>query len=283
VGIGEAADPFRVRDIQDLHEALMTATRDAHLAGRIRDRQNWLGGSTFSPRGAEFIPPPPEYVEPLLEDLARFLNRTDLPAVQQAAIAHAQFETIHPFDDGNGRVGRCLIHAVLRRRGVAPRYVPPISLVLATHADEYIQALTAYRDDRQNEWTMIFARTASIASDQAAGFAARVAELQEQWRSRAGNPRRGSAAARLIELLPRQPIVDSGTAHEMLGGSQEAVRLAVRQLEGAGVLQRLDAKGRRRVWEAVGLYEALDVFERELATRSTDRRGQDQPRDQPIG
>jgi Fic family protein len=266
VEIGEAADPFRVQDLQDLHETLTTATRDDRSAGRVRDRQNWLGGSTFSPRGAEFIPPPPEHVEPLLEDLAQFLNRDDLPAVQQAAIAHAQFETIHPFDDGNGRVGRCLIHAVLRRRRIAPRYVPPVSLVLATHADDYVRGLTAYRDDRHNEWSLFFARTVSIASHEAGGFAARVAALQEQWRTQARDPRRGSSAARLIELLPRQPIVDTGIAHEMLGGSQEAVRLAIRQLEQAGVLERVTANRRNRVWEAVGLYEALDGFERELAT-----------------
>jgi Fic family protein len=266
VEIGEAADPFRVQQIRELHEELMTATRDAHLAGRIRDRQSWLGGSTFSPRAAEFIPPPPEYVEPLLEDLGKFLNRDDMPAVQQAAIVHAQFETIHPFEDGNGRVGRCLIHCVLRRRQVAPRYVPPISLVLATHADDYIRGLTAYREERQSEWSLSFARTTSVASREAAGFAARVSALQDEWRTGAGRPRRGSAASRLIDLLPRQPIVDAGTAHQLLGGSQEAVRLAIRQLERGGVLQRLDAKRRNAAWEAVGLYDALDVFERKLAT-----------------
>lgn len=266
VEIGETADPFRVQDLRDIHEALMTTTREAHLAGRVRDRQNWLGGSTYSPRGAEFIPPPPERVDPLLDDLAQFLNREDLPAIQQAAIAHAQFETIHPFDDGNGRVGRCLIHAVLRRRGSARRYVPPISLVLATHADEYVRGLTAYRENRHNEWGLFFARTVSIASQEAATFAFRVADLQGQWVTQAGNPRRGSAAARLIGMLPRQPILDARTAHEMLGGSQEAVRLALKQLEEAGVLQRLNANRRNRAWEAVGLYDTLDLFERELAT-----------------
>jgi Fic family protein len=265
IHIGASARPFRVDDLRELHKTLMSATRDARVAGRIRDRQNWVGGSTFSPRGAEFIPPPAEFVEPLLEDLASFLNRDDMPAVQQAAIAHAQFETIHPFEDGNGRVGRCIIHAVLRRRGLATYHVPPISLVLATHADNYVRGLTAYREDRRHEWELFFARTVAIASREAAAFATKVASLQERWRSLANNPRRGSAASRLIDELPRQPVIDTATAQQMLGVSDEAVRLAVRQLEAAGVVRRLSANGRRRAWEAVGLYEALDGFERDLA------------------
>jgi len=100
----------------------------------IRSEQNWIGGAASSPRDAEFVPPPPELVPDLLDDLCAFCNREDVPASVQAGIAHAQFETIHPFADGNGRVGRALIHVVLRRRALAPRYVPPVSLVLAADA-----------------------------------------------------------------------------------------------------------------------------------------------------
>jgi Fic family protein len=267
IELGESVQPFGVDDLCDIHATLISATRDAHTAGRLRDRQNWLGGSTFSPRGAEFIPPPPEYVGRLLEDLAAFINRTDLPAVQQAAIAHAQFETIHPFADGNGRVGRCLIHTILRRRRLAQRYVPPISVVLATAADDYIKELTAYRDDREREWTLFFAQATSTSARAAAAFAGRVADLQGQWRSMVGRLRKDSAAARLIEELPRMPIVDTATAHQLLGGSDEAVRLALRRLEDAGVITRLrKSNGRGHAWEAVGLFEALDGFERDLAT-----------------
>ena len=110
---------------------------DAH-AGVIREEQNWIGGSSYNPCSAAFVPPPPEYVLSLLDDLCRFCNTDDIPAVAQAAIAHAQFETIHPFVDGNGRTGRALIHLVLRRRGLATRVLPPVSLVLATWADDYV-------------------------------------------------------------------------------------------------------------------------------------------------
>jgi Fic family protein len=99
-----------------------------------------------------------------MDDLVAFMNRTDLPPVVQAAIAHAQFETIHPFADGNGRVGRALIHVVLRRRGLAPRYVPPVSLVLAADAKAYVAGLTAFRADRAADWVLIASSELELAT-----------------------------------------------------------------------------------------------------------------------
>jgi Fic family protein len=118
----------------DFHRRLLARTRLGAHAGAIREEQNWIGGSSYNPRSAAFVPPPPEYLSGLLEDLCQFCNSDDIPAVAQAAIAHAQFETIHSFVDGNGRTGRALIHLVLRRRGLATRVLPPVSLVLATWA-----------------------------------------------------------------------------------------------------------------------------------------------------
>src|SRR6185295_19230001 len=148
--------------------------------GRVRDVQNWIGGSSFNPCSAAFVPPPPESVEELLEDLCAFVNDDGMPPVAQAALAHAQFETIHPFTDGNGRTGRALIHVILRRRGVAPRLLPPVSLVLATWSSSYIQALTATRyrgradsaDANQgiNEWIALFAAACRRAVDEAEAF-----------------------------------------------------------------------------------------------------------------
>jgi Fic family protein len=99
--------------------------------------QSWIGGGV-TPRLAQFIPPPPDDVPDLLDDLVSFTNRDDLSAITQAAIAHVQFETIHPFADGNGRVGRCLIHVILRRRGLSRRVMPPISVALAANTGRYI-------------------------------------------------------------------------------------------------------------------------------------------------
>lgn len=97
------------------------------IAGVVRARQNWIGGSSYNPCGAAFVPPPPETLDALLGDLLAYVNGDDHPALVQAAIAHAQFETIHPFADGNGRTGRALIHVILRRRGLEPWPVPPVT------------------------------------------------------------------------------------------------------------------------------------------------------------
>ena len=113
-------------DLLALHAALMTHTSTPELGGQIRTVQNWIGGNNHNPCGAEFVPPPPEYVPDLLEDLVSFLNSSDFPPVAQAAIAHAQFETIHPFADGNGRIGRALIHRA--QREVASTHCPQCRL-----------------------------------------------------------------------------------------------------------------------------------------------------------
>src|SRR6185503_1455836 len=120
-----------------IHARLFQGTADARLAGVLRDRQNWIGGRADNPYRADFVPVPEDRVRPLLDDLCKFIERDDLPALAQAAIAHAQFETIHPFEDGNGRVGRCLIHYVLRKRALATSFVPPISAVLAANGRTY--------------------------------------------------------------------------------------------------------------------------------------------------
>src|ERR1700737_317613 len=145
VTVGAGAKPLRLEDVLEIHRLLMLATATPQIAGELRDQQNWIGGNAYNPGRADFVPPPPERLKHLMDDLVAFMNRPDLPPVVQAAIAHAQFETIHPSADGNGRVGRPLIHVVLRRRGLAPRYVPPVSLVLATDARAYVAGLVAFR------------------------------------------------------------------------------------------------------------------------------------------
>src|SRR2546422_7259726 len=251
--------------IRAIHRRLFEGARDARIGGAVRTRQNWIGGRD-NPWGARFIPVPEGDVPALLEDLCRFLEREDLPAVVQAAIVHAQFETIHPFADGNGRVGRALIHLILRRRGVAPYYVPPVSLVLASNYASYEQGLTTYRLGRVDEWCGVFARAMTIASDGAASLAGRIDDLKGQWRVRAGSPRAGSAADRIIEILPVHPVLDLRTTEELLGISDEAARLGLDRLERTGVVQEITKRKRGRAWECVGLFRLLDQFERTLAT-----------------
>jgi Fic family protein len=130
-GVQESAT-ITLAHLLEVHRRLLTGTRLEAYGGEVRQEHNWIGGSSYNPCSAAFVPPPPEMVPALLHDLVAFCNDDSLPAVAQAALAHAQFEMIHPFVDGNGRTGRALIHLVLRRRGLATRVIVPVSLILAT-------------------------------------------------------------------------------------------------------------------------------------------------------
>ena len=266
-------------DLIAIHHTLLEATRDARLAGVIRTEQNWIGGSAYSPAGAEFIPPPPDLVGPLMADLVAFVNRTDLPVVLQAAVAHAQFETIHPFADGNGRAGRCLIHIIYRRRGLAPDVVPPISLILATRSTEYIRGLDEFRFREPIEWMMFFAAATIAAARKARGLATRIEELGDDWLARLGHPRKDASSRRLVEHLPAEPILTIARAAELAGVSTTAADKAVRALEAAGIVKPLNAKRWGRRWEAPDVFTLLDEFERELATPDgNDRPARPAPR-----
>lgn len=259
---------FSRKSFVELHRILFDATSDQRFGGPLRERQNWIGGDASSPANAEFVPPPAEHVKPLVDDLADFCNRVDLPPILQAAIAHVQFETIHPFADGNGRSGRALIGMILIRRGVCSRAVPPVSLVLAGSAGRYVKGLTSYRHADPNDWFEFFARSVSIAARASSALAEKIDELRGEWIRAAQTPRAGSAARALIDALPAHPVLNLGTAIEITGASDEACRQAINRLAAAGVLQATTAGRRNRVWECVGLFDLLDTFERETGDPS---------------
>ena len=275
IELGGRGSAITSSDIEHLHHLLLHKSQHAHFAGQLRNEQNWIGGSDHSPRGAEFIPPPEEMVPALIEDLAEYLNRADISAVVQAAIAHAQFETIHPFADGNGRVGRALIHVVFRRRGLSSRFAPPISIVLAANGLRYVEGLDAYRQGSPSEWVRFFARVTVDAVQRSEVLAGDLAELRTEWLEMAGRPRSDSTAARLIEAIPGQPIIDAKSVATMLSVSDVAARNALNGLEAAGVLGPIVfGKQRFRAWEAPALIAVLDTFEWSMAepTRSGEQR-----------
>jgi Fic family protein len=272
--IALAAEPREVAldDLLSVHQTLLHGTRDEHLGGVVRTEQNWVGGSAFSPAGAEFIPPPVDYVDALLHDLVAFVNRDDMPVVLQAAVAHAQFETIHPFADGNGRAGRCLIHVVYRRRGLAPRVVPPVSLVLATRSSEYIGGLEEYRFRDVVEWLVFFSVAMISAARKARGLALRIQGLADGWLERLGNPRSDASSRKIVDRLAAEPIITVARAAELAGVSGTAADNAVRRLEASGILKQLNEQRWGRRWEAPDVFALLDDFERELATPDGDDR-----------
>lgn len=235
------------------------------IAGQVRTSQNWIGGNDYNPCGADFVPPPPEDVPDLLDDLCHAINDDRLPPIVQAALVHAQFETIHPFADGNGRTGRALIHMVLKRRRMAPTYVPPISVVLAADRDRYIQGLTRFRGDRVSEWVEPFAAAARSAARLAEAYLAQVRDLTAAWRARlaAGPaaPRSDAAAWAVIDVLPAHPVITGPVAAAATGRSKPQIYAALEQLEAAGVLVPLSASRRNRCWEAAGLLDLLERLE----------------------
>jgi Fic family protein len=279
--IRRSEEPISVALLCAVHRRLLEPTPLAtDHAGRIRTEQNWVGGSAYNPIGADFIPPPPFMVPPLLEDLCAFCNDDGLPAVAQAAIAHAQFETIHPFVDGNGRTGRALIHMILRRRGLAVNAVPPVSLALATRAKDYILRLDGTRVvgavdspkeyEATNRWIGFFSAACVRAVGDAESFEQRVSTLQDEWRARVADARSHSGAVALLEHLAATPILTVAGAATLLGRSVPAATTAIETLVARKILTPGATSRRAQTFEARELIDAFTSLERQLASPSAD-------------
>lgn len=277
VGPGEELE---LKQLLEVHRRLLSGTMLDEHAGVVRTEQNWIGGSGHNPCSAAFVPPPPEHVFDLLEDLCAFCNEDSLPAVAQAAIAHAQFETIHPFVDGNGRTGRALIHLVLRRRGLATRVLVPVSLVLATRAGDYIDGLTAFRyrgpasaraaHEGINLWVARFAVVCTRAVADAVAFEARIARIEEDWRERLGSVREGSALDLLVRALPGAPLFTVTGAAALIDRSFIAANEAIARLLDAGAIRQVSMGRRNRAFEAREIVSAFTDLERRLASPAGD-------------
>jgi Fic family protein len=279
VGLG---DEITVELLMEIHRRLLAGTRLEPHAGHVRQVQNWIGGSDHNPCSAAFVPPPSELVPNLVDDLCAFCNTDDLPVVAQAAIAHAQFETIHPFVDGNGRTGRALIHLILRRRGLAPRVLPPVSLVLATMARDYVSGLTASRYIGSpaspqahlgvNTWVATFAGACSRSVADATAFELRAAALEREWRERLGRVRADSATDRLLRRLAGAPVLRAESAAALIGRSFKPANDAIQRLVLAGILRQITIGRRNRAYEAPEIIEAFADLERQLASPEGDTR-----------
>lgn len=263
-----AAGPMTVADLMHTHALIAQADRWlARHAGQARTSQNWIGSDSQTPAGAEFVPPPARMLDGLLDDLCAFCSRADLSPMLRAAVAHAQFETLHPFADGNGRAGRVLIGELLCRGGLAGAVVPPTSLVLAGQRDLYVDALTAWRfsPDGPNRWVSFLSEAVEAAARASRRLADDVADLKKQWHARSAHRRVDSSARALIDHLPGTPILTAETAANLLGRSYETGRAAVAALQDDGVLAQVTLGRRNRAWECVGLFALVDELERRVS------------------
>lgn len=277
------AETVGLREIIAAQELLLGNPR---ISG-LRNVQNWIGGSNYSPIGADFVPPPPAAVPGLMDDLVDYLNGATHGALIQAALTHAQFETIHPFADGNGRVGRALIHVVLQRRGLVDYPILPVSMVLGTWSDRYIHGLTRFRDTDEHsdgalEWLDIFIAAAKEAATQAARIARELDELREEWRLRVDGHRKSqgmtralrsdSIESRILEGIPDHPLLTATLAAEIFETSRTSAGKALDNLVGASVLRRRSIDRGVTGFLADEVFELITLVERRLASTRFDTR-----------
>lgn len=278
-----------VEDIVQLHRALLPDEPGLH---GLRGRQNWIGGSSRHPMEAAFVPPAPERVPDLMTDLVSYLNGSAHGPLVQAAMVHAQFETIHPFADGNGRVGRALVHTVLTRRGVTTTAVLPISLVLATLSESYVAGLTGYRHGQGptdemarhgiGRWLETFITAASVAVEQSKQLVHRIDDLRAEWTERVAacrasqgmrpQPRAGSATSRILASLPEAPVLTASTVRRILEVSAPTAGDALEELRQAEVLTTRKIERNAAAYIADEVLDLITTTERRLASTRFDTR-----------
>lgn len=239
-----------------MHKALLERSRP-EIAGSFRGRPVWIGG--LSPHTATFVGPHHGRIPGLIDDLDTFIARFDLPRLAQIAIAHAQFETIHPFEDGNGRTGRALVQVLLRKYGIASGSTIPLSAGLLSEVADYFDALQKYRSGDVRPILESFVRASVKAVDLGTDLLQNIARANALHNA-ACPDREDSVARRLIPLLSQHPAVNGVLVQELLGVSQPAALAGLSRLTALGVLTPANDNKRSRVWVAPRILEALDDF-----------------------
>lgn len=252
------SDDLDTEAILTMHRALLERSAP-DIVGRWRDEQVWIGGGSVSPHNAAFVPPHHDRVPALMDDVMTFSRRVDLPAMVQVAIAHAQFETIHPFPDGNGRTGRALVQGMLRAAGVTKNVTVPVSAGLLGDTDGYFSALTAYRAGDVRPIIEAMSEAAFAASANGRILERDITAIEARWAS-VIEARRHSSVHALMTLLLRQPVVTVELAARELEITKTAASNSVTKLVDAGILTQSGAGRRNRHWQADEVLAALDAF-----------------------
>jgi len=254
----DLADDLSNETIIEMHRQLLEDSKPA-IVGRYRDEQVWIGGRL--PQVAAFVPPHHERVAAAMSDLVAYARRSDVPALTQAAITHAQFETIHPFPDGNGRTGRALVQSMLRRAGVIRHVTIPISSGLLTDLDTYFSALGSYRNGDPEPIVSVFANAALLGLSNARQLNTDLSTIRSQWALQLRGLRRDARAHKLADVLLEQPVVNAKYVGERLGLGPQSTANAIEPLVAEGILRQTNPSAQRnRVWVASGIIGALDAF-----------------------
>jgi Fic family protein len=241
-----------------MHAALLGES-DPGIVGRWRTEQVWIGGSDYSPHGAVFTPPHHDRVPIAMDDLVAFLSREDVEPLAQAAVAHAQFETIHPFPDGNGRVGRAIVHSLLRSKRITRNVTVPVSAGLLTNLGSYFDALTEYRQGRPEHIVRLIADASFSSIANGRVLVSDLRSIRDRWGERI-QARSDAAAWKVADILIAQPVVDSPLVQKRLGVPAMSANRAIERLVTDGVLKEVTGRYRDRIYEAKEVLVALDGF-----------------------
>jgi Fic family protein len=250
-GLARLSDlPLSLRLITEIHRELLTGVRGSHrLPGEFRRSQNWIGPENATLAEATFVPPPVHEMKQALADFERFLHDQELPALAHAALAHAHFETIHPFLDGNGRVGRLLITFLLVHRGVLHRPLLYLSVYLRRHRAEYYDRLMAIRNSGDWEsWLRFFLTGVAQTAEEATATARAILSLREEHRRVVQEHTRGVNSLRLLDFLFERPLVHVNLVKDKLGVTFVTASKLVDQLAGLGIVDEITGRRRDRVF-----------------------------------
>lgn len=240
-----------------MHRALM-ANQPRHTPGEFRTEPVWIGGGS-TPVGATFVGPRHHLIHAAIADLITFVGRPDIPTLPQIAVAHAQFETIHPFTDGNGRTGRALVQAMLRNEGLTRQLTVPVSAGLLADTGGYFAALTSYRDGDAAPIIECFSRASSRAIDNGRLLVTNLRDIRRRWND-AIVARSDSAVWKVADLLTRRPVVNAALLAAELGIDSTNAHRYLAPLTEAGILIETTNRTRNRIWRAPEVLAALDEF-----------------------
>jgi Fic family protein len=265
-----AAGSLDETSILETHRILLEDDQ-LSIAGAWREEQNWIGPGNAGPRLASFVPPAFERVPALMADLVTFVRRTDLPVIALVGVAHAQFETIHPFIDGNGRTGRTIMHAILRDRGLTTESTVPISAGILSNTDDYFSALTRYRSGDTDTIISMTARSIVHGVGLGRQLVGDLQTIRASWDDLI-KARKGADAWRLADLLIGQPVVTRELIAQRLNVGENNVDRILQPFEDAGILVKTGSLSRgRRVWRSTEVLSALDAFVERLGRRTLGR------------
>ncbi len=253
--------PISMRLLDKVHRRLMRGVRGADRApGEIRRTQNWIGGTR--PGNAAYVPPPPHALGDVLSAFEKYVHADDaMPPLVRAGLLHVQFETIHPYLDGNGRIGRLLVMLLLEHSKLLTKPLLYLSLFLKRHRDEYYRRLTAVREGGDWEgWIAFFLDGVATIADEAVASARELFALVAEDRARVlGQPGTSIVALRLFEVLPRHPVVTVASAMKLVEATKPTVGKAIDLLVRAGVLVETTGKKRDRSYVYDKYLERLRV------------------------